>query len=84
MVMGTYPNFRMASSFGAGTTAAGDITITGITTKDEIIFALHMIATDAIITDDLTSEISITAANTVQCATTDTSGGVVWVFWVVK
>jgi hypothetical protein len=84
MTMGTYEDFKMAATFGAGTTAAGNITITGITTKDEIIAAFHFAATSGILTTDLLSQISITAANTVQCASTNTSGGVVLVFYVVK
>jgi hypothetical protein len=84
MGMGEHRGTRLMSTFGAGAAAANDITITGIAVGDEIIMAVHMIATDAIITDNLLAEISITAADTVQCATTDTSGGVVWIFWFKK
>jgi hypothetical protein len=74
----------MAATFGAGATAGSNITITGIAVGDEIIAAFHEAATSGIITTDLLAEISITAANTVQCATTNTTGGVVLVFWVKK
>jgi len=84
MTMGTYPDFKMAAGFGAGATATSSITITGIATKDEIIAAFHFAATSGVLTTDLLSQISITAANTVACASTNTTGGVVLVFYVVK
>lgn len=84
MTMGEYRGFRMAATFGAGAAAAADITITGISVGDEIIAAFHFVATSAILTTDLLAEISITAADTVQNATTDTTGGVVLVFYVKK
>jgi len=55
-----------------GTTAAANITATGIATADTLIFVTEISATDAIWTDR-TSEASITAANVIQCSTTDTS-----------
>lgn len=57
--------------------AAGDHTLTGITTKDKLLGVLHVDFTDASETgDDLLSEFSITADDTINnAAGTDTSGG---------
>lgn len=83
-----FAGFRMGVGYGAGAAANNDITITGIATKDKIIAALEIQPPTAssgdTVKSDLTSEISITAANTVQCSTTDTTGNQVLVFWVVK
>jgi len=83
-MMEEHRGFRMGCTFGAGAAANANITITGIKTTDEIIFAFHFAATSAILTTDLLAEISITADDTVQNSTTDTTGGVVLVAWVPK
>lgn len=57
--------------------AAGDITVTGITTDDNLLMVLNV--TDAA---DLTSEFSITAADTINnTAGTATTGDLLLVIW---
>jgi hypothetical protein len=84
MGMGEYRAPRIWATFGAGAAANANITITGIAVGDEIIAAFHFAATSGILTTDLLSQMSITAANTVQNTTTNTTGGVVLVFWLKK
>ena len=48
--------------------AAGNFTVTGIQTADELLLVLHVAGAGSDVTDikDLTSEFSITAANTIN------------------
>lgn len=62
---------------------AGDHTVAGITTKDTLI-SVHSLAssTDVLSTADLTSEFSITAANTVNnTGGTSSANGALLVMW---
>ena len=72
--------------FAAGDLALTDITIAGLKTRDQIVLALDIRPVDAIagaaLKTNLNSDISITAANTVQMATVDTTGDQVLVIWV--
>jgi len=65
--------------------AAGNVTVTGIGTNDELISVTHLVGsgTDVTDVDDLTSEFSITAADTINNAGgTDTSGNELRVRWL--
>ena len=64
--------------------SAGDHTVTGITTADEISFVGHFSTAAAIATlADLTSEFSITAADTINnVGGTDTSSDQLMVMWL--
>lgn len=64
----------------AGAAAAADITLTGVTTSDTLLFVMHSAATTAA-PDDITDETTITDTNDIQASTTDTSSGIVWVWW---
>lgn len=63
--------------------SAGDHTVTGIATTDRIVSVLHASTAAAIATlADLTSEFSISAANTINNALgTDTSSDQLWVIY---
>jgi hypothetical protein len=69
----------------AGTASATNITVTGITTSDKIMAVLRLNRDAATVgnidMDDLTGESSITAANTIQLSTTDTTGDKLICFW---
>lgn len=64
--------------------AAGDHTVTGIASGDEIVFVGQFSTAAAIATfDDLTSEFSITAADTINnAAGTDTTNDLLQVIWL--
>lgn len=64
--------------------AAGNFTVTGIATADEIVFVGHFSTAAAIATlADLTAEFSITAADTINNTSgTDTTSDQLMVMWV--
>jgi|GEM_PF-4810646 len=66
--------------------AAGDHTVTGIASGDEIVFVGHFSTAAAIATlADLTSEFSVTGADTINnAAGTDTSSDQLMVIWLDK
>lgn len=68
--------------------SAGDHTVTGIDTEDHLIAVLHLVGDGTQLTganNDLTSEFSISAANTINNASgTDTSNGVLIVSYFDK
>jgi len=76
---------NLRSAFGAGATAGSAITITGIAVGDEIAAAYNVAPPTAgsggTLVTNLIAEISVSAANTVVCATTNTTGNQVLVFW---
>lgn len=63
--------------------SAGNHTVTGIASGDEIIFVAHISTAASVATiADLTSEFSITGANTINnAAGTDTTSDQLWVFY---
>jgi len=78
---------RLTANYGDGKAAAADITITGIKLGDHLVTALHVSALGAAgkaFLGNLTDECTITADDTVQCSTTDTSTAneQLLVFWV--
>lgn len=65
--------------------AAGNFTVTGIATTDELIGVLHVAGAGTAVTDieDLTSEFSITAADTINnTGGTASTSGKLLVFYV--
>lgn len=79
---------RIGMGYGDGVAAGSNTTITGITTKDKIIGAISfapMASSGKHINYILNDEITITAANTVVCATTNlsTSNTQLLVFWII-
>jgi hypothetical protein len=83
----TFGGIKIGSNFGAGAAVAADITITGIALADTILCAFEIqpptAATGNTFKTDLFSEITITAANTVRCSTTNTTGNQVFVIWMI-
>ena len=80
--LGYSPGYNIKCGLGTGTTAATNITLTGITTACKILHA-NLMQTKAAIetfTDD-TANITITAADTIQSAT-DTSNDQLFVVWL--
>lgn len=69
---------KMATAI-TGTDVDTDMTVTGITTADEIIKAIGDLAGTPL---DITSEISITDTNDVQCTTTDHTGKTIEVWYI--
>lgn len=89
VLMKDMSSFRLAVGYGDGAAAEADITITGIKAEDQIVFAFHVntpAGTGKTFLANLNTEISITADDTVQCSTTDTSASntQVLVGWVPK
>lgn len=75
------PNLGLTIVAGA---AAGDVTVTGIKTRDKLISVLHVDFTDASETgQDLTSEFSITADDTINNGggTATTGGFLIVAYW---
>jgi len=75
------PNLKLTIVAGA---AAGNVTVTGIKTTDYLISVLFVDFTDASETgSDLTSEFSITAANTINNTggTASTGGFLIVAYW---
>lgn len=66
--------------------AAGNHTVTGIATGDEIAFVGHLSTAAAIATlADITSEFTVTAADTINnAAGTDTTSDQLMVIWIDK
>jgi hypothetical protein len=63
--------------------AAGNHTVTGIEENDELVSVLHYTTGAALA--DLTSEFSISAADTINnTGGTDSSGDQLWVTWIDK
>ena len=77
---------RLRSAIVAGTTAATNITVTGIKPGDQIAFAAlatqYEDTSSGDIFDNVADEISITAANTVQLSTTNSTGSQLLLLWV--
>lgn len=64
-----------------GAATVTDITVTGIAANDVLISCWHWPAAGTPV-DAITDETSITAANTIQCSTTVTTGGRLLVRWL--
>jgi hypothetical protein len=63
--------------------AAGDLTVTGIEVGDELVSVLHYTSGAALA--DLTSEFSISAADTINnTGGTATTGDQLWITWIDK
>jgi len=77
---GAYEPAAVKMNALAGASAASDITLTGVTTSDTLLFVMHSAATTAA-PDDITDETTITDTNDIQASTTDTSSGIVLVVW---
>ncbi len=77
---GTYDPTAVKCIALAGAAAAADITLTGITTADTLLFVMRSLATTAA-PSDITATMSITDTNDIQESTTDTTGDIVWVWW---
>ena len=66
-----------------GGATATNLTLTGATTEDTILFVGHLTTKAAIESmADLTSEASITGDDALQLSTTVTTADQLWVFWV--
>lgn len=78
----TGSGLRLRRGFGAGAAINTNITITGIKVGDEIVSAYKLVA--GVPTTDVTAEMKITAANTVQCTTTASGGNVIDVIWLSR
>ena len=75
------PSFNLQVSLVSGTNATG-ITIAGIATEDKIVFVGHFTTAAAIATlADVTSHVTISAANTIL-PDTDYSSDQLMVVWV--
>ena len=76
VIEGAIPRDAVKQTIIAGG-AAGDHTVTGIKARDTLVSVLHADFTDASETgDDITSEFTISAADTINnAAGTDSSGG---------
>lgn len=76
VIEGAIPRDAVKQTIIAGG-AAGNHTVTGIKTRDTLVSVLHLDMTDASETgDDLTSEFTISAADTINnTGGTDSSGG---------
>lgn len=82
----SYPLGLRFTAF-AGANADTNITVTGITTADKPIFAIRFDRTSAgatLLTADITSEVVITATDTIQFTDTDTTGDKVLLCWYDK
>lgn len=66
--------------------AAGDITVTGIESQDELVSVTHLSsATNVLSTEDLTDEFSVTADDTINnTGGTSTADGALLVVWNKK
>lgn len=77
---------RLRSAIVAGTTAATNITVSGIKPGDQVVFAAtatqYEDSSSGDIFDDVSDEISITAASTVQLSTTNTTGSQLLLLWL--
>lgn len=84
----TSGNYKKGGFLGKGVVtggAAGDHTVTGIATTDELVLVLYFVGAGTDVTDitDLTSEFTITAANTINnTGGTATTGGKLLVLYL--
>jgi hypothetical protein len=67
-------------AYAAGTTAATNITVTGIETDDTVLAAFSL--TTSAVAVDMLSEVAVTAADTIQFSTTNPTGLQVVVVYV--
>ncbi len=78
-----YPYVGIKSLTAAGSDTVTDITLTGIATDDVLTSVIHFSEPGGTAApDDVTDECSVTAANTIQCSTTSTAGGTLWVQYI--
>ena len=76
-----YPSIQFALL--DGTTATTNITVTGATTSDVVVFVGHITTKAAVASlADLTTEGSFTSADNFQMSTTDTSNDQLFVIWL--
>ena len=75
----------LRGGFATGAAADTNIAMTGIRIGDEVVFAAEVVpptGAGATLKTNLTAEIKITAANVIQCDTTNTTGNQVLILWL--
>ncbi len=81
----TLDHIKLRFSKAAGAAAAANITVTGIKTTDHLLGIIHIedlaVTSGDVVKGELLAEASITAANTIQLSTTNTTGDTLIVVW---